>query len=148
MEIKEVKRQRTLMIRTVTGVSRISDVMGECYTELAGFMESRGIAFAGPPYAKYYNMDMEALDVEMGFPVAGETEGTGRIQTGELPAGQVASAIHRGPYDKLEETYMKLTEYVTGKGLETTEWMYEFYLNSPLEVKPEELQTEICYPLK
>jgi effector-binding domain-containing protein len=148
MEIKEVQNRKTLMIRTITPMSSISDAMGEAFTKLAAFMEKNGIAFAGPPYAKYYNMDMEALDVEMGFPITAETAAEGSIKIGELPAGKIASAVHLGPYDKLEETYIKLMEYVKGKGLETEEWMYEFYLNSPMEVKPEDLQTEICYPLK
>ncbi|MBF9017415.1 MULTISPECIES: GyrI-like domain-containing protein [unclassified Oceanispirochaeta] len=148
MEIKEVQIRKTVMIRTITPVSNISDVMGEAFTELGAYMEKNSIAFAGPPYARYYNMDMEALDVEMGFPVASESVGTGRIKVGELPAGKIASAVHVGPYDKLEETYIKLMEFVKEKGLEAEEWMYEFYLNSPMEVKPEELQTEICYPLK
>lgn len=148
MEIKNVDRKRTLMIRTITSMSRISDTMGEAYAELAAFMEKKGIPFAGAPYAMYYNMDEEALDVEMGFPVESDTSCEGRISTGELPEGKIASALHIGPYSRLEETYMKLMEYVKDQGMETEEWMYEYYLNSPMEVKPEELQTEICYPLK
>lgn len=148
MEIKEVENRKTIMIRTTTPMSSISDAMAEAFTKLAAHMGKNGIAFAGPPYAKYYNMDMEALDVEMGFPINSEAAVEGIIKIGELPAGKIASAVHHGPYDKLEETYIKLMEFVKGKGLETEEWMYEYYLNSPLEVKPGELQTEICYPLK
>lgn len=148
MEIKEVQKRETLMIRTITPMSSISDAMGDAFTKLAAYMEKNGIAFAGPPYARYYNMNMEALDVEMGFPITGKIAGEGNIQMGELPAGKIASALHLGSYDKLEETYTKLMEYVKGKDLETEEWMYEFYLNSPMDVKPEELETEICFPLK
>ncbi|MDC7235260.1 MAG: GyrI-like domain-containing protein [Spirochaetales bacterium] len=148
MEIKDVKAQKTLMIRLTTPVSSISDVMGEVYTELGAYMGRKGIDFAGAPYAMYYNMDMEALDVEMGFPVAGDPPVEGRIQRGELPAGKIAAAVHTGPYDKLEETYTKLMAYVKEQGLESEEWMYEFYLNSPMEVAPADLKTEICFPLK
>lgn len=148
MEIKKVEKLKTLMVRTVAPASTLPVLMGEVYGELGAYMGRKGIAFAGPPYAMYYNMDMDALDVEMGFPVSVDAEGEGRITAGEIPGGTVASAVHKGPYDKLMDTYNILMAFVRENGLETTEWMYEFYLNSPAEVKPEDLETEICYPLK
>jgi effector-binding domain-containing protein len=148
MEIKEVAEQNTLMIRLITPASRLSDVMGEAYGELGAYMGRKGIQFAGPPYAMYYNMDMEALDVEMGFPTVAKESGERRIKTGRIPGGKVASALHAGPYAKLEETYRKLMDYVNEKGVQVyEEWMYEFYLNSPMEVLPEDLQTEIRFIL-
>lgn len=147
-EIKSVESQKTIMVRLTTPAGKLSDVMGEVYGELGAFMGEKGIVPAGAPYAMYYNMDMEALDVEMGFPVAGDPACEGRIKAGEIPGGKIAAAVHTGPYDKLEETYNKLMAFVKEKGLDVQEWMYEYYLNSPLEVKPEELQTQICYPVK
>lgn len=148
MEIRKAKAQKTVMIRTTAPASALPQVMGDVYGELGAFMGQRGITPAGPPYAMYYNMDMEALDVEMGFPVAADAPVEGRIKMGKLPAGKIAAAVHTGPYAKLEETYNKLMAYVKEQGLETEEWMYEYYLNSPMEMAPEELRTEICYPIK
>ncbi len=148
MEIRKVQQQDSLMIRLTTPVSKISEVMGEVYQELAGYMGRKGIEFAGPPYAMYYNMDMEALDVEMGFPVNQSDKGEGRIKPGQIPGGEIVTTIHTGPYDKLEGTYEKLMAFVKEKQLDVQEWMYEYYLNSPLEVKPEELQTQICFAVK
>ena len=148
MEIKEVEQQNSLMVRLTTPVSKMSDVMGEVYQELAGYMGKKGIEFAGPPYAMYYNMDMEALDVEIGFPVNLSDTGEERIKPGCIPGGKIATTIHTGPYGKMEETYEKLMAYVKEKQLDVHEWMYEYYLNSPLEVKPEELQTQICFVIK
>ena len=148
MEIREEKSRKTLMVRMTTPAASLPAVMGEVYQELGSYMGRKGIDFAGAPYALYRNMDMEALDVEMGFPVSGGEGGEGRIQQGELPEGKIATAIHSGPYDKLEETYNSLMAFVTEKGETAEEWMYEFYLNSPQEVKPEDLKTEICFPLK
>ncbi len=147
MEIKNVEKQRTLMVRTTAAAGDLPVLMEKVYQDIAVFAGTNGVALAGPPYARYYNMDMEALDIEMGFPVAGEPGGVRDIQCGEIPEGKIAAAIHTGPYSKLDETYHKLMEFVQKQGLKTHEWMYEFYLNSPLEVKEEELQTEICYPL-
>lgn len=148
MEIKNVEKQKTLMIRMTAPAAKLPEVMGEVYGELGAYLGRKGIAFAGAPYAMYYNMDMDALDVEMGFPVVSDDKGEGRIRNGEIPAGKVASTVHVGPYAKLEDSYSSLMAFVKEKGLNVTEWMYEYYLNSPVEVKEEELRTEICYPIR
>ena len=147
MEIKEVQSQITLMVRLKTASSKLPEIMGEVYGELAAFMEENKIQFAGPPYARYYNMDMEALDVEMGFPVTGTLKTDGRIQQGDIPGGKIVTAVHTGSYSSLEDTYNKLMVFAKEEHIQVEAWMYEFYLNSPLEVKPEELQTQICFPV-
>ncbi|MDC7246666.1 MAG: GyrI-like domain-containing protein [Sphaerochaetaceae bacterium] len=149
MEIREVTQQNTLMVRLITSLSRISEVMKEVYTEIGTFMQHRGIEYTGAPYAMYYNMDMEALDLEIGFPVTAPVETEGRISNGTIPGGKIATTVHKGPYDTLEKTYMELLAFVRDKGVEVEEqWMYEYYLNDPAEVKPEELLTQICYIVK
>jgi effector-binding domain-containing protein len=96
----------------------------------------------------YHNMDMSNLDVEMGFPVTKATEGSGRVKAGKLPGGKAAVTLHVGPYEKIEEAYNRLTTFVKDQGLETESFCYEFYLNDPAETAPEELKTEIYFPLK
>ena len=148
MEIKESAQQKTLMIRTITPVGRLSEVMGEAYHEIADFMAREGVECIAPPYAMYYNMDTEALDVEMGFPVRQSREEEGRIRPGMIPGGRIATMIHTGPYSRLEESYTKLMVFVKEKGLEIAERMYEYYLNDPAKTSPENLQTRICLILK
>ena len=148
MEIRDIERQETLMVRTTTTAESLPRIMGEIFQEIGSYIIKKEIGFAGPPYAMYYNMDMEALDVEMGFPVLKKDNGEGRIKAGELPAGRVATTLHSGPYEKLEDSYNRLLDFIKEKGLAINERMYECYLNSPLEVKPEELQTQIFFILK
>ncbi len=148
MEIKEVKQQNTLQVRQTTPVSKLSELMGSVYPEIAAYVAKKGITLAGPPYAMYYNMDMEALDVEVGFPIASADSGEGRLKPGTLPAGRIASGLHTGSYESIGDSYNALTAYVQEQKLEPTGLCYEFYLNDPGEVKPEELQTQICFVLK
>jgi len=148
MEMRNVDEQRTAAVRLTTPVEKLPEVMGEVYGEVAGFLARRGLEFAGPPFALYYNMDMAALDVEMGFPVTIDVEGEGRVFAGSLPGGPTACTVHIGPYSELERTYTALMEYVQGQGLEVQGWTYETYLNSPEDTPPEKLRTEIFYPIK
>ncbi len=103
---------------------------------------------AGPPFSVYYNMDVSNLDVEIGFPVAEKFEGKGRIRAGKIPGVKAAVTLHVGPYEKIDEAYNRLSAFVKKQGLETESYCYEFYLNDPAETRPEELKTEIYFPLK
>jgi len=123
-------------------------MLGETYGAVAQYLGELGEYPAGPPYAAYYNDDMENLDIEAGFPVARELEGRGDIEAGEMPGGKAATCMHIGPYDDIEAAYNAMSKWIKEHGLEPTGVAYEMYLNDPDEVPPEELQTQILFPLK
>jgi effector-binding domain-containing protein len=148
MEVRNTKEQPTLAVRTSTPVEKLSEVMGSCYGEIMQVIGSTGAQPAGPPFAMYYNMDMSNLDVEIGFPVTAKTEGSGRVKAGKLPGGKAVTTLHVGPYDKIGDAYERLTAHVKEQGLETESFCYEFYLNDPGETRPEDLKTEIYFPIK
>jgi len=148
MEILRKKDQPTLSIRYRTAAAKLPETMGPIYGEIASFMARKGIPFAGPPFAMYYNMDMENLDVEIGFPVGKVEPGEGRIKAGMLPGGPTATAKHTGPYTTIEKAYNALTAFVAERGVKPEEFMYEEYLNSPEDTPQEKLETNIYFPLK
>jgi len=93
-------------------------------------------------------MDMQDLDVEIGFSVAKALEGKGDIQTSEIPGGKLGYALHTGRYGDIAPAYDSLTQFVKEQGYEPTGVAYEFYLNDPGETPQEQLQTQIVFPLK
>ncbi len=140
--------QPVLSIRTVTTVGGLPRVLGDIYGAVARRLGTLREYPAGPPFAAYYNMDMEALDVEGGFPVSRTLAGEGDVEGREIPAGLAATCVHVGPYATMQETYEELTAWMESEGLEPTGIVYEFYLNDPSSTPPEELETEIVFPLK
>ena len=147
-EVKEQTSQPTLAVRTRTSVAKLPEVMGQTYGTIAQYLGSLGEQPAGPPFAAYHNMDMEDLDVEIGFPVSRDIAGRGDIQAGRLPEGRVATCIHIGPYGEIADAYNALSEWVEAEGYEPTGVAYEMYLNDPNETPPEALMTQIVYPLE
>ena len=148
MEIVELKERKTLAVRYRTSAKELPTTMGPIYGEIAACMGRNGIPFAGPPFAMYYNMDMDDLDIEIGFPVEREWPGEGRVKQGVLPGGKMATATHLGPYATIEKTYNDLMAFIGRKGLATETFMYEEYLNSPEDTPPEKLATTIYFVLK
>ena len=125
----------------------MSEVLGSSFSEIVSYLEELVETPAGPPYAAYYNMDMENLDIEIGIPVARELPGRDRIQTSGIPGGQVATCLHRGPYDAIEPAYKALSEWVATEGLSVTGVAVEMYLNDPTRTAPDQLETQILFPL-
>ncbi|NLG18555.1 MAG: GyrI-like domain-containing protein [Fibrobacter sp.] len=147
MEIKSVKDQNALVVRLTTPAWELPKVIGEVYGELMAYMGRKGIKDMGMPFVLYHNMDMNALDVEIGWQINEKDSGEGRIKGRVVPGGKVVYALHTGPYSTMENTYKKVMAFIGEKGIKTAEWMYEIYLNSPENTPEEELKTEIYFPI-
>lgn len=147
-KIEERAVQPVASIRTRSSVSNLPQTLGECYGKVFAYLQEMGVQPSYAPFAGYFNMDMEDLDLEIGFPVAEPVSGKGEVQASVIPAGKKAVAIHTGPYEDFGRTYDALQAYIDEHGEEGQGIAYEFYLNDPGEVKPEELQTEIVILLK
>lgn len=147
IELLEQKAQPVLAVRTKTAMAELPKVIGENYGKIIGYLNELGVQPADAPYTAYYNLDMENLDVEMGFPVAQVCPGKGEIQAGEIPAGKSASAIYKGPYAGMEQPYQAMFRWIEENGLQSTGVYYEYYYNAPGEVPESELLTRIVMPV-
>ena len=145
-EVKEQPAQKTLSIRTRAAVQDLPRLLEEGFGAIAQYLGKLGEQPSGPPFAAYYNMDMDNLDVEFGFPVARPLPGQDEIKAGEIPEGRVAACLYTGPYSEMEPAYDALAKWVEDNGYETTGVTYELYLNDPRESPP--AQTQIIFPLK
>jgi AraC family transcriptional regulator len=67
----------------------------------------------------------------------------------QLDAGRYAIATHRGPYNRIGDTYARLCgEWLPGSGRELSAGpALEFYRNSPMTAAPENLITDIYLPI-
>ena len=148
MEIRTMQEQRIASIRLRTPVGNLPAEMGKAYGEIAMLLGRQGSGPSGLALAVYHNMDMNDLDVEIGFPVAEAIRAEGRMKPGALPGGRTAVAVHHGPYDKIESTYDALMKFIQREKVVAQGLCYEVYLNDPRSVKPDDLLTEINFPLK
>ncbi len=91
----------------------------------------------------------DRLRYDAAIVVGPEVQGEGEIWVQEIPGGEYAVTTHRGPYEKMNETYRALFgQWLPNSGREPGPGpSLEFYRNSPETVKPEDLLTEIWIPL-
>ncbi len=146
-EITDQPERPTLSVRTRAAVQDLPQLFGQTYGALMQYMGELGAQPSGEPFAAYYNLDMQDLDVEIGFPVTKHLPDRGNIRGSLLPAGKYASTMHIGPYDTVGPAYEALAQYVTANGYEPAGVAYEFYFSGP-ETPPNEIRTQIVFPLK
>lgn len=147
-ELAEQQAQPVLSMRTRTAVGNLPQELGKAYGAIIEYLNEIGEKPLDAAFAAYYNMDMEDLDVEMGFPVAKPIAGKGDIKSGEIPAGKQVSCLYKGPYSQTEPVYKAMMQWMNENGHTPTGVAYEFYYNSPMEVPESELLTKIVFPLK
>jgi effector-binding domain-containing protein len=97
-EVKEQPVQKTLSIRTRAAVQDLPRVLEAGYGAIAQYLGELAEQASGPPFAAYYNIDMDNLDVEFGFPVVRTLPGRADIKAGEIPGGRIATCLYTGPY--------------------------------------------------
>jgi len=148
IELKEKNAQPVLAIRKTTSMGQLPQEIGEAYDAIMQYLGELGEQPAEAPYTAYYNLDMEHLDVEMGFPVSRQLAGKGEIKAAELPAGKYTECMYKGPYSEMVPVYEAMNKWIAENGFEPTGVSYEIYYNAPGEVTENDLLTKIMFPLK
>lgn len=81
-------------------------------------------------------------------PVATEVTGAGRARMTEIPAAELAVAVHHGAFGDLDKTYSALGTYVAEREVGVDGPIRELYLVSPFDTTDEsEYVTEVCWPI-
>jgi len=147
-QIVDTEKQPVLSVQTTTSVANIPNVVGEVFGRVATHIAASGKEPLGPAFIAYHNMDMENLQMEIGFPIDEEIEGKADIVLSYIPAGKKAVGFHKGSYSELGPFYEKMGSWIAQKGYEPTGVMYEYYYNSPEEIPESELLTKVEFLLK
>ncbi|MDL2236288.1 MerR family transcriptional regulator [Christensenellaceae bacterium OttesenSCG-928-K19] len=107
-------------------------------------MEETGAECSGAPIAIYHSMefDPEKTEVELGYPTR-----TDAAVTRTLAGGTCATAVHKGPYGKLHETYTAIAQWIDKNGYRITNPPYEVYVSDPDNTAENDLITEIYFPV-
>jgi effector-binding domain-containing protein len=97
IELREPRPYLGIHAPSIDGIRQFAD---SAFPELFGWLREQGVAPAGPPFIRYYEVDHagEPLDVEVGVPVEGPVEGDARVRDDALPAGSYLTSVHVGPY--------------------------------------------------
>ncbi|HWQ88919.1 MAG TPA: GyrI-like domain-containing protein [Desulfitobacteriaceae bacterium] len=145
IELIETAEQPVLSVRKVTSVTNLPQEIGSAYHIIMAYLGELGEQPVDVPFTAYYNMDMENLEVEMGFPVSKKIAGRGEVISNVIPAGKKVTCLYKGPYKDMIPTYEALNKFIADNGYKPVGIVYEHYYNSPMEVPESDLLTKIVF---
>ena len=144
----ERKEQDTLIVRTRSKVTELAKLVDDVYNKIFSYLKELNELPADVPFIKYYNIDMNDLDVEIGVPVLKQLPSRDKIKAGRMPGGKEVMCVFRGSYADTETTYGEMAAFAADSGLRLSGTATEYYFNSPAEVPESELITKIVMPVE
>lgn len=147
IELMKKAKQPVLSIKTTTKVEKLPILIGEYYEKIGNYLEEIGEYPEDIPFVRYFNMDMENLKVEIGFPIYKELPGKEDIEFSYIDEMTAVYAMYQGVYQEMGESYDKVMNWIEENGMKPKGTFIERYYNSPEDVSEDKLLTEILMPL-
>ena len=151
--VVEVAPQLVLGTRQKGKYEEIANLIPKVY----GYAGSIGAQIAGPPIFICHETSPEeaqkadsegSADIEIACPIDEKIDETEDIKCYELPGGQMSKIVYKGPYKDCEPAYEKMYAWLTDNNRKLIGPTREYYMNDPNEVKPEDILTEIYFPIE
>jgi hypothetical protein len=127
--------------------TQLGEAMGAAFGAVAGHLRGIGVPVTGPAVS-CYQMDGNLFHVASGFMVDGPFEAGNGVEPLQLPAGEVLSTLHVGPYESLGRAYDAIQEWAQthGRPVDPSSMMWEEYLDGP-QTPPQQTRTLVHWPL-
>lgn len=128
----------------------IGDAMASGFGEVFGFVGKNAIAPLSMPMSVYLDMPSDRLRFRAGVIVsaADAARAGGAVKAGVLPAGDVLTATHVGPYASLNQSHKALWTHAETQGLPAAMPVWEVYVDDPATKPEAEVRTEIFRALR
>lgn len=123
-----------------------ADFLGKSIHTLLPMIEKNNTYPSSGLTVCFHNMELENLDVEVGYVVASQLEINGDVSLTKQPSRSIVLAIDRGPYEKQDPTLEALMQWINNHGYEMDGGIYYHYLNGE-EQAVEEYLTQMYIPI-
>jgi effector-binding domain-containing protein len=147
IELYELPAQPVLSIRTVISFCEFPSKAEKAFSTILAYLDEIQRLPAAGPFVCYHNTDLDHLDVEMGFPVAGMISDKGDIRYCVHPAGRCAAGLFQGSYEQSDPLMMRMMEWITARGMQPNGRIYNEYLNDTHRL-PKDWLMRIRIPIK
>lgn len=140
----------TATYRGTVPVQELGGLIGTALPAILQALGEQGRQPAGAWYTRHHSLaDVQAWDVEIGFPVDQPITAAGMVEPGTLGGGRTAQALYTGPYEGLADAWQGLRAWAGEQGLQQDGPTWEEYLVGPETTQdPAGFQTRLSFPLR
>jgi effector-binding domain-containing protein len=141
-------RQPYVAVRATVPMAGIGEAMGPLFERLYGWLGAHTVSPVGPPFTRYLEVGSDEVELEIAAPVGEVPAVDATVTAGVLPAGEVATTLHVGPYDRLPDAYAAVNGWLAKAGWQISGAMWETYENGPdSEPDPARWRTVVSFPV-
>lgn len=146
-ELVTLRPTSAAVVRERAPMNELSQFYDRAFRTVATVATDQGVEITGPPFAMYYGIPTDVVDVAAGFPTGTPVAASDPVTGLQIPGGRAAQLLHVGAYEGLADAYGQLMEWLAAQGLRPSEVMWESYLNEPPTDAGETAQTLITVPV-
>jgi DNA-binding transcriptional MerR regulator len=150
VEYRSVAATPSLAIVDTLALSEFKTWLPEVLGELDAALRAARLEPAGPAGALFADELFEQGRGEaVAFvPVGGRPFASGRVEPREIPAAELAVAVHEGSFADVDRTYAGLGTFVAERAIGVEGPIREHYLVGAQDTGDEqEYRTEVCWPI-
>ena len=147
--VQEAKPLLVAGIRMLTNLRTIKTDVPQAFGKIMQGINSKRFVPVGPPMIVYNDVIDEENDaeVEVCIPITHAIDTGNDFHCHELTDKHVAVTVHHGPYEELSSAYHSMLGWISENGYELSGSPREIYLNDPGNTSPEQLQTQLEFPV-
>lgn len=141
VKLVEQKHINYLSSRQQMSIQEFNKYFGILFERIA----KEKLTITGGAIAIYHDKEFnpERSDIELGVIIAEAVKGTK-----DIPQSLCATIRLEGPYSELPACYAKLVQWIEKENYKIIAPPYEVYINNPCDTQPDDLVTEIYFPVK
>jgi effector-binding domain-containing protein len=128
--VQIVRSRKLAAVRREVPLGGVGAVWGEAIGKVWDFLRSRpGLRTDGHNIFLYHQPPEPGalLRCDFGVEVTRDFEPGGEVYPTETPAGEAAVAVHRGPYERMNEAYEAIGRWMALSGRESAGYTWEIY---------------------
>ena len=130
VELQIVHRRQLAAVRREVAVSEVATAWGPAVSKVWDFIRGQpGLWTDGHNIFVYHHPEHEAAAIacDFGVEVTRAFESAGEVYATETPTGEAAVAVHRGPYDTMNEAYEAIDRWMTTNQRGSAGYTWEIY---------------------
>ena len=149
VDIQTVRPRKLAVVRREVTPGSVGLAWGPALDKVWAFIRSQpGLRTDGHNVFFYHHSERSGARIlcDFGVEVARTFERVGEVYATETPGGEAAIAVHRGPYNRMNEAHETITEWMATNQRECAGCSWEIYGDPTPD--PADTETTIVYLLK
>ena len=149
VNLQTVNPRKLAAVRREVAPDAVGSAWGPALDKVWDFIRSQpGLRTDGHNIFLYHNLTQPGAPIlcDFGVEVTRTFETAGEVHATETPGGEAAVAVHRGPYNRMNETHDAIRTWMAANRRESAGHSWEIY-GDPTP-NPADTETTVIYLLK